>query len=202
VTALDDFLAPDEADAWIAYGETVGFDIAKHPQSAGIAHRDCGRLVVDSEDIAGAIFARLKPFLPPTMASCGGGTAWEVDACASNLRLYKYGRGQRFGKHYDGSNEVDAERRTFFTVLLYLNGGDAAGRNPKVLEGGHTNFFLEDGKMPVCSMSPTAGAVLIHEHGDRCLLHEGAAVLAGVKYLLRTDVIYRRSGKKGSNKHR
>lgn len=40
------------------------------------------------------------------------------------------------------------------------------------------------------SFSPLQGACLVHGHGRQCLLHEGAAVTAGVKYLLRTDVMY------------
>lgn len=40
------------------------------------------------------------------------------------------------------------------------------------------------------SFSPVQGACLVHGHGRQCLLHEGAAVTSGVKYLLRTDVMY------------
>lgn len=40
------------------------------------------------------------------------------------------------------------------------------------------------------SFSPKQGACLVHGHGRQCLLHEGAAVTSGVKYLLRTDVMY------------
>ncbi len=34
--------------------------------------------------------------------------------------------------------------------------------------------------------------MLLHLHGDECLEHEAAAVTAGVKYILRSDVVYGR----------
>lgn len=40
------------------------------------------------------------------------------------------------------------------------------------------------------SAAPKAGAALMHAHGPRCLMHEGAAVNKGVKYLLRSDILY------------
>ena len=46
--------------------------------------------------------------------------------------------------------------------------------------------------MPRCVrlINTTDGAVLLHAHGQRCLTHSGAPVTGGVKYLLRTDVVY------------
>jgi hypothetical protein len=37
---------------------------------------------------------------------------------------------------------------------------------------------------------PRAGMALLHMHGDDCLEHEAAAVKQGVKYVLRSDVVY------------
>lgn len=42
----------------------------------------------------------------------------------------------------------------------------------------------------VASVVPRPGLALLHLHGDDCLEHEGAEVLAGVKYVLRSDVLY------------
>jgi hypothetical protein len=204
VFSFDNFMTPVEADQWITFGETQGFQHAKHAQTSGIAHRDCGRLVIDDQDLADIIFTRLRPLVPETIVTADK-KPWHAVTCSANLRLYKYGVGQRFGKHYDESNDVSNERRTFFTVLLYLNGrggaqstrtsSDDERTEAAPLQGGHTNFFLEvRDKSPVCSMAPLKGSCLVHEHGEKCLPHEGAAVLQGTKYLLRTDVVYERSG--------
>ena len=42
----------------------------------------------------------------------------------------------------------------------------------------------------VASVCPEAGLALLHKHGDDCLLHEGRPVTTGVKYVLRSDVIF------------
>merc|ERR1712137_1489573 len=73
---------------------------------------------------------------------------------------------------------------SFMTVMLYLNGG---------FQGGETNFiiterFLEEEAVQV---QPRAGLALVFEHR---LLHEGARLTRGVKYAIRTDVMFRKVG--------
>lgn len=42
----------------------------------------------------------------------------------------------------------------------------------------------------VATVVPKTGMALLHKHGNNCLLHEGKAVKSGVKYLLRSDVVF------------
>lgn len=39
-------------------------------------------------------------------------------------------------------------------------------------------------------MTPQPGLALLHRHGDECMEHEAAAVTAGIKYVLRSDVVF------------
>jgi len=172
-------LSPEECAAWIKWGETLGFAEAKQAASAYYAHRDNGRIAVESPDIAQRIFDRVRRVVP-----------LEIDCrravgCSSNIRLYRYREGQRFGKHIDESNlEESSQAWSEFTLLFYLN--------DEGLEGGETVFYKgSTGAKECLRVAPRAGAALLHWHGDRCLLHEGAAVRHGVKYLLRTDVLYK-----------
>jgi hypothetical protein len=62
--------------------------------------------------------------------------------------------------------------------MVYLNQG---------FEGGETNFYREDRRHRL-QVEPEKGKALVFWHPQ---LHEGAAVLQGRKYVLRTDVMYR-----------
>ena len=42
----------------------------------------------------------------------------------------------------------------------------------------------------MAAVEPQEGMALLHRHGDRCLLHEAMPVEKGVKYVLRSDVIF------------
>jgi hypothetical protein len=164
--------------AWIAWGEAAPFQLEKHAQTAHIAHRDNGRLAVLSVDVADALLERLRPWAPAQLGRR------KLVACNPNVRLYKYGPGQRFGRHVDQSNRLADGSLTEFTLLVYLN--DAG------LEGGETCFYAGHGAAAteVARVAPRAGASLLHAHGARCLTHEGTAVTRGVKYLLRSDLAY------------
>jgi hypothetical protein len=57
-------------------------------------------------------------------------------------------------------------------------------------QGGATRLFGLDGK-PI-AFKPIVGAILLHVHGDLCLEHCGDPVISGTKWVLRTDLVYRR----------
>ncbi|CAM9970951.1 unnamed protein product, partial [Hapterophycus canaliculatus] len=200
ILSIESLLSPRECAAWIRYGEDEGFERSFHTQTSEIAHRDNGRITLHSAEVAAALFARVGPFVPTEM---DGRTAV---ACNSNIRIYRYAVGQRFGKHIDESVEDESGHLSQWTVLVYLNGGgggegvvsDGAagggigpGEEGAPLRGGETVFYKGNyGGKIAASFSPKRGACLVHGHGRQCLLHEGAAVTSGVKYLLRTDVMY------------
>lgn len=75
--------------------------------------------------------------------------------CNSNIRIYRYAVGQRFGKHVDESVEDENGHLSQWTVLIYLNGGSqegatinkleskkgAASTGEEPLRGGETVFY-------------------------------------------------------------
>jgi hypothetical protein len=79
---------------------------------------------------------------------------------------------------------------TFPQVNIYMNSG---------FEGGRTRFFdkLRNGT-EVAAIKGSAGACLIfmQPSGGAELAHDGEEVSGGLKYLFRSDVMYRRVGAK------
>ena len=134
-----------------------------------------------------------------------------------NLRLYKYTKGHSFGKHVDGSNSVPArsmrtstgvggsgsDGTTEITVLIYLSsctGGAtrfysatpsaAAAAPSRTTTKNNKNFPKHPPSSSSFAFDPVPGTMLLHIHGDRCLEHEADPVLDGIKYVLRTDVVF------------
>lgn len=70
---------------------------------------------------------------------------------------------------------------------LYLNDSKAEAGDAASLVGGATSFLSQDETRKV-DVDPRAGRVLIFQH--RNLYHCGDKVLEGVKYTLRTDILY------------
>lgn len=99
-----------------------------------------------------------------------------------NIRMYKYSIGERFGKHIDDCCYVpELHGYTKYTLLVYLSS----------TAGGDTVFY-DDKDRVVASVQPQTGLALLHRHGEKeCLEHEATAVMRGVKYVLRSDVVFR-----------
>lgn len=105
----------------------------------------------------------------------------------------------RFEQHVDTYVQDADGDQSEYTLLIYLNSSarslvtngqdDSATATLPALSGGATVFYATAKKV-LASVEPEAGAALIHAHGRRCLMHEGAAVEKGVKYVFRSDVIY------------
>ncbi|KXJ93769.1 hypothetical protein Micbo1qcDRAFT_39011 [Microdochium bolleyi] len=117
----------------------------------------------------------------------------EVIGLNPNIRVYRYCKGHFFDSHYDDSNLVslkpnetsEVAGKTTWTVLLYLT-DDCVG--------GETVFYPHGRELEkeAIAVSPEAGMLLLHKHGDDCLLHAGREVLQGVKWILRTDLVVRK----------
>ncbi|PNP37280.1 hypothetical protein TGAM01_v201877 [Trichoderma gamsii] len=108
-----------------------------------------------------------------------------------NIRIYRYSKGQYFDCHYDDSNYLMLDSvsvKTTWTLLLYLTSA-AEG-----CIGGETVFYPHDRKSAAeeIAVSLETGMLLLHKHGDDCLLHEGREVQEGEKWVLRTDLCVRR----------
>lgn len=185
---IDNVFSKDECDKLIELAEGNDFTFAS--VSVGGSQREVKeirnntRWMNDDSRLAAHFFDKIKEFLP---------IEWEgrkVSCLNERLRFLKYEQGEYFKPHYDGEYERDDfSEKSFITVQIYLNGDDG-------LKGGETTFF-GSGKdqisavyeFPTRKVKPSPGKVLIFEHE---ILHEGSCIDKGVKYVIRTDVMYKR----------
>jgi predicted 2-oxoglutarate/Fe(II)-dependent dioxygenase YbiX len=172
VWTVPDVLTPAECDATIARIDELGPTVAPVTTSRGYEMlpdiRNNRRVVFDDVPLAEDLFRRIRPHLPPTVAGQRAVGANE------RFRCYRYDPGQRFAPHYDGAFVRGDHERSLLTLIVYLN--DDCG-------GGVTAFHDFDIKV-----TPRKGMALLFQH---LLLHEGCVVTRGVKYAMRSDVMYR-----------
>jgi hypothetical protein len=196
VWTVPNFLAAAECQEWIKFSEeSGGLEYTAHPASMYTAHRKCFRMQDESNSqlakkiyrrlIASGIVEQLERALTPSTKGKKIKNKYEHPVgCNPNLRLYKYVKGHSFGRHIDESNAVDGMGQTEITVLIYLS----------QCQGGATRFYTPDisskKKKKSFAFDPEQGTMLLHIHGDDCLEHEAEPVLDGIKYVLRTDVVF------------
>ncbi|KAK3336182.1 hypothetical protein B0T19DRAFT_31361 [Cercophora scortea] len=175
----------------------------------GMALRVNDRFQVDDPAFAHRLWTETglrEAVLDSDLGNLWGG---QVVGLNSNIRVYRYCKGHFFDAHYDDSNivtvqtpepapEADGDQiqqvqsqvqaKTTWTLLLYLT-SSAEG-----CVGGDTVFYPHDRRSAkeAIVVSPETGMLLLHRHGDDCLLHEGREVTAGEKWILRTDLCVKR----------
>ena len=98
-------------------------------------------------------------------------------------------QGQRFQRHCDARFSRKATEKSFYTVNVYLNDGR------KEFEGGRTCFFNPNTKtgrweISVGVVASPGLSLMFNQYPDR-IEHNGEEVTKGVKYLMRTDVMYK-----------
>lgn len=86
------------------------------------------------------------------------------------------------------------DRLSRLTFIVYLN---------EDFEGGATTFFspsTQFGSLETIAVRPRIGCVLCFPHGENlgAIVHEGSATTTGVKYIIRSDVLYKTSKNTGS----
>ncbi len=200
VFVADNFLSQNECNAWVQCAEEIGFEKLNSPQTKLYAQRECGRISRNDWKMADSLYQRMKSIVDEISRQVDVpniDNKYRPVTCNGNLRLYKYEKNMSFGRHFDGSQRIELYENgnTEITVLVYLTS----------CKGGATRFYLPNskgggsggrkkkeatGSADGVAFVPTAGSILMHMHGDRCLEHEADPVLDGVKYVLRTDIVY------------
>ncbi len=131
--------------------------------------RNNDRVVFDDPETAADLFDRIRAHAPAELSGMRPVGANE------RLRCYRYGPGQRFAPHFDGAFVRDEHEQSLISYLVYLNDD---------FVGGETVFHQQ-----ARTIVPRAGMALLFQHR---VMHEGAEVREGVKYVLRSDLMYRR----------
>lgn len=169
IWTIDGFLSEKECKSLILLSENKGYEEARinvgGVQSMFKNIRNNLRLLHEDKTLAATYWQRLKPFCPDFDSSSPIGLN-------ELFRFYKYTPKQRFKKHRDGSFKRNDMEQSQITFLLYLNDD---------YQGGET-WFEE------VTIVPKTGTALCFYHE---LWHEGCAVTEGIKYALRSDVMYR-----------
>ena len=172
VYVISQFLSPEECEKYIAIAEEVGFADAPITTANGpVMRKDVRsnlRVMIDDPREAALLWKRAKQWAVSPFRGR------EAIGLNERFRYYRYEPGQSFAPHYDGAYERENGERSEFTFLIYLNDD---------FEGGATTFF-QPGRFHVV---PRTGDLLTFRHPQ---LHEGAILEAGVKYVLRSDVMY------------
>src|SRR5262245_23073214 len=178
VFVIDDFFTPEECAAAIARSEASGFEEATITTAAGPVMnkgmRDNARALIDDVEEADRLFDRARPLLPAVVTR-----RWRLCGFNERWRYYRYDPGERFFLHFDGHYGRDNGEKSQLTFMAYLNDDFA---------GGETNFYTREQECYL-SVRPVRGLALVFVHWR---LHEGAAVLRGLEYVQRTDVMFRR----------
>ncbi|MBG8553813.1 2OG-Fe(II) oxygenase [Hymenobacter guriensis] len=170
IFTVDDFLSRTECLEYMALSEQLGYEAAKVTTTSGArlvpSVRNNSRAFYSNEELAQKLWEKAQSFIPDRF---GNSQALGLNEL---FRFYRYQQGQQFRGHYDASYVRSPTEASLFTFMVYLNdnfqGGDTAFRNLRVW--------------------PKQGRLLLFEHG---LYHLGHTVTQGVKYVLRTDVMYR-----------
>ena len=166
---LDNVLTKDECKSIIEQAENGFEDISMAPYPG----RSGERCIIDSKNQADWIWSRIKPFIPET---------WEGHAVIGpneRLRILKYQKGDYFRPHMDGVYvRPDGSERSYITIQLYLNEG---------FSGGNTTFMSMNENEENVGVVPKTGSILVFQHD---IWHEGSLLEDGIKYSMRTDIMY------------
>ena len=179
VCTIEDFLSASECAALIAQSEAVSYEAALVSTRGGAVRlpdlRNNDRVILDDPDYADTLWRRLKPLIPPTFHN-----VWHASGLNERLRFYRYDVGQQFDWHCDGNFWRSQQEESHFTFMVYLN---------EDFEGGETAFrALPEFPSEDLVVEPKTGMALLFHHP---VCHQGAPVLSGRKYVLRSDVMYR-----------
>ena len=188
---LENVFTSAECKKLINLGKKKGYipaeiNVSRTESVVATDYRKSGRCLIDTPEIAANIFKRIREYLPEKFK---GDKLIELN---ERLRFLKYTPGDFFLPHHDGTYvRPDGKKkghRSHITIILYLN---------ENCYGGQTRFVAEEPGVDIeydintetygVDVIPKTGSVLVFQHD---LLHQGVLLESGVKYIIRSDVMF------------
>lgn len=171
IWTIRDFLSKQKCDSLIMFSEMRGYEEAEVSLRSGARMmkniRNNYRLIYTDEALAEECWENLAAFCPPSIESS------QAVGINEQFRFYRYESEQRFKRHIDGRFRRNDQEESRITFMVYLNDGYG---------GGETAF-------DEIIIQPETGTALCFIHEQK---HEGKPVTNGEKYVLRSDVMYRK----------
>ena len=182
---LLNILSDEECKQFCEISESVGFvpDAAVSlPRT--VRHNDSFTWLIDDE-LHDIIWSRCKDFIDKALG------------LNKRFRFYRYGKGDYFSLHTDGAwpgssvknrkliTDNYRDRFSKMTFLLFLSDD---------FDGGETTFLVDRKNESYVDVRTPKGGVLCFPHGTDPLhsLHASKKISRGVKYIIRSDVLYER----------
>lgn len=181
VFILDNMFTQTECENLIDFASKHGYG-----QTGFVpGYRGYLRLLTDDNMLAKNIWTRIKDHVPESVID-EHGSKWIADGLNVRFRWTMYPIGTHFVRHCDFFHKDGPNRKSFYTVNMYLNNSFGNGR---------TRFYENDitDTKPFYQVDPIPGRALIFIQPDKkYLIHDGETVTDNEKYLLRSDVMYKR----------
>ncbi len=169
---IENYLSAALCRHYITMGEQIGYEPSEVNLQGGSRRaeeiRNNDRVIFDDPALAASLFDRARALLPEHIGE------WTLNGFNERFRFYRYGPDEYFKWHRDDAFARSPDEMSRLTFIVYLNDD---------FEGGATEFRTE-------MITPQPGTALVFPHE---LAHQGAEIICGTKYVLRTDVMYRRS---------
>ncbi|EGD72119.1 hypothetical protein PTSG_00137 [Salpingoeca rosetta] len=170
-------------------------------------YRNADTVEVLDPKLAEAIWQRIKHLVLERITitrdqdrwEAGFEGTWKAVGVNEHLLFARYHEGGHFSPHTDGYTIVDFNKRSLFTLLLYLNDCEEGGScGTQLFKKTDTREYVVDAAgrfrwedaMKLGRAPPSMGTALAFYQD---MPHEGEPVGKGsVKYIIRTDVMYAR----------
>jgi len=183
---LENLLSRKECLKIIEETEATGFGHLG-TNKTGMAYRGNRRLQMDDtgEKLGAEIWRRIKKFIPEVEELPDDGT-FKFYGMNPRYRFAKYFAGEGFAIHIDKPTIYEHDIISVYTVNIYLN-----DLSPE--QGGQTRFYRKlTGGKPIAAVGGLAGSCAIFKQAlvDYSPVHDGGKVESGLKYLMRTDIVY------------
>ena len=174
IQTIEELLTVEECCEWINKIKAAGTDFAPINTSDGIKIdsdvRNNERVIFDDTELADKLYKKVRSFAPEQIHDR------QIVGVNERIRCYEYQIGQRFAPHSDGAFIRNDSEQSFYTFMIYLNDD---------FEGGETAFLVEPEKI----IKPRTGMGLLFQHP---IIHEGCEVKKGEKFVVRTDLMYKK----------